>query len=61
MMVAYLLKTKELMRSISTVSLEVVPRSKNSNLDALANLASTKDAELLNAVSMEFLAEPCFK
>ena len=59
--VAYLEKAKELMGSISTVIIEVVPRSKNSNTDALAKLASTKDAELLNAVSIEFLSKPNIK
>ena len=60
-MVAYLEKVKELMGSISTVTIEVVPRSKNSNADALAKLVSTKDAKLLNAVSVEFLSEPNIK
>ena len=57
-MVAYWEKAKELTGSISTVTIGVVPRSKNANVDALAKLASTKDAELLNVVSVEFLAEP---
>ena len=60
-MVAYLEKVKELIRSISTFTIEVVPRSKNSHADALAKLASTKDAELLNALFVEFLSEPSFK
>ena len=34
---------------------------KNSNADALAKLASTKDIELLNAVFVEFLFEPNVK
>ena len=57
-MVAYLEKAKELIRSISTFTIEVVPRSKNSYADALAKLASTKDPDLLNAISVEFLSEP---
>ena len=60
-MVAYLDKAKELMGSISAVIVEVVPRLKNSNANALAKLASTKDAELLNAVPLEFLSEPSIK
>ena len=60
-MVTYLMKMKELMGSILAVTLEVVPRSKNANTDALGKLASTKDAKLLNAVSLEFLAEPSIK
>ena len=44
-MIAYLLKAKELMGSISMVSLEVVPRSKNANANALAKLAFIKDTK----------------
>ena len=65
-MVAYLAKAKELMGSISAISIEVVPQSKNVNGDALAKLATTKDIELLDvklldAVSVEFLFEPSIK
>ena len=60
-MVAYLVKAKELMGSVSAVTLEVVQRSKTANVDALAKFASTKGAKLLNAVSMEFLAKPSIK
>ena len=60
-MVAYLEKAKELLGSIRAVSIEVVPRSKNTNVDALAKLASTWDVELLDIVSVEFLAEPSIK
>ena len=56
MIITYLKKAKELMGSISAVTIQVVLRSKNSNVDALAKLASTKDVELLNAVSIEFLS-----
>ena len=31
---------------------------KNLNVDALAKLASTRDADMLDAISMEYLAEP---
>ena len=60
-MVAYLEKVKELIRSISTFTIEVVLRSKNSNTDAFAKLASTKDVELLNVVSVKFLFKPSIK
>ena len=60
-MVTYLVKAKELLGSISAVTIEVVPRSKNANVYALTKLASTKDAELLNPVFVEFLAEPSLK
>ena len=39
----------------------MVPRSKNSHADALAKLASTKDVELLNVVSIDFFYEPNIK
>ena len=57
-MVAYLEKVKKQLSSFSATSIEVIPRSKNSNVDVLAKLASTRDANLLDIVSMEFLAEP---
>ena len=60
-MVAYLENAKELIGSILAVTIEVVPRSKNANTDALAQLASTKDTELLNAMFVEFLAKPNMK
>ena len=60
-MVTYLEKAKEFMGSISVISIEVMPRSKNANADALAKLTSTKETELLVSVSVEFLAEPRIK
>ena len=57
-MVAYLEKAKKLMGTFPITSVDVITRSKNANSNALAKLASTKDAELLDAVSVEFLAEP---
>ena len=38
-MVAYLEKAKELMKAIPTASIEVIPQSKNANVDAFAKLA----------------------
>ena len=58
---AYLEKPKGLMKTIPTASIKVISRSKNTNVDALAKLASTTNAELLDAVSVEFLAEPNIK
>ena len=55
---AYLDKAKEQLSSFFAVSIEVIPRSRNSNTNALAKLASTKDTDLLDAVFVEFLAEP---
>ena len=48
--VAYLEKAKELMRSILAITIEVVPRSKNANVHALAKLTSTKDVEIMQCL-----------
>ena len=55
-MTAYLEKAKVQLSLFFTASIEVIPGSKNSNADALVKLALTRDADLLDAVSMEFLA-----
>ena len=60
-MVVYLEKAKDLLRTIPTASIEVVPQSENGNINALANLASIKDAKLFNMVSVKFLTEPSIK
>ena len=60
-MVTYLEKAKELVKAIPMASIEVISWSKNTNVDALAKLTSTKDVELLNLVSVEFLAKPSKK
>ena len=57
-MAAYLAKEKEQLSSFSAASIEVIPWSRNSNANALAKLASTRNVYLLDAVFMEFLAEP---
>ena len=57
-MVAYLDKAKEQLSLLSAASIDVIPRSRNSNADALAKLASIRDVDLLDAVFVEFLAEP---
>ena len=54
----YLDKPKEQLSSFSTASIKVIPQNKNSNTDALAKLASTRDADLLDAISVELLAKP---
>ena len=58
---AYLEKAKEMMGTFPTASIEVILRSQNANVDALAKLASTSDTELLDVVSVEFLAKPSIK
>ena len=60
-MAAYLEKVKGLMETFPIASIEVISPSKNVNIDALMKLASTRDSELLDAVSVEFLAEPGIK
>ena len=57
-MVAYLEKARNLIKSFPLFTIEMIPRVNNSHVNALAKLASTKDAELLDVVSVEFLAEP---
>ena len=57
-MVAYLEKVKELMGTFSTAFIEVILRSKNAKAEAMAKLASRRDAKLLDSVSVEFLVEP---
>ena len=57
-MAAYLEKAKELLSLFSATSIEVILRSKNSNVDALVKLALMSDADLLDVVSVEYLVEP---
>ena len=57
-MAAYLEKAKEQLSLFSAASIEVIPRIKNSNADALAKMASRRNADLLDPVSIEFLAKP---
>ena len=56
--IAYLEKAKKQLSLFSAASIEVIPRSKNLNVDALAKLASTGDTDLLDAIFAECLAEP---
>ena len=60
-MAAYLEKAKGLMEAFPIASIKVILQSKNANIDALAKLASTRDLELLDAVSVEFLVKPSIK
>ena len=57
-MAAYLDKAKKLVSLFSASSIEVIPRIRNSNADALVKLSSIKDSDLFDAVFVEFLAEP---
>ena len=60
-MAAYLEKAKGLMGAFRITSTEVILQSKNANADALAKLTSTRDVELPDVVSVEFLAKPSIK
>ena len=57
-MATHLEKAKKLMGTFPITFVEVILRSKSVNVDALAKLASTKDTELLEAMSVKFLVEP---
>ncbi|XP_024018662.1 uncharacterized protein LOC112090784 [Morus notabilis] len=54
-MAAYLKKVKEALGSLAAYDIQQVPRAENSNADALAKLATSRDAELLNLVPVEVL------
>ena len=60
-MAVYFEKAKGLMKIIQTASIEVILQSKNTNAYAYAKLASTRDAELVDTVLVEFLAEPSIR
>ena len=55
---AYLDKANEQLSLFSVASIEFIPRSRNSKANALEKFASIRDADLLDAISMEFLDEP---
>ena len=55
---AYLEKAKEQLRLFSIASIEVIRLSKNLNANALTKLALMRDVDLLDVVSMEYLAKP---
>ena len=57
-MVAYLQKAKDLLSTFSSFKIQQGPRAQNTQADALARLASTKDVELLEVIPVEFLNEP---
>ena len=51
-------KAKNLMSFFSSYTIHQVLSSQNAQVDALARLASTKDAELLEVIPVEFLDKP---
>ena len=57
-MAAYLNKVKSLLAQFAEYTIKLVSREQNSNADALAKLASARDADTLNIVPVEYLAQP---
>jgi len=57
-MAAYLKKVKEALEKFATFDIQQVPRAENSNADALARLATSRDADLLHLVPLEVLKVP---
>ncbi|XP_024017090.1 uncharacterized protein LOC112090316 [Morus notabilis] len=57
-MAAYVKKVKEALRRLTAYDIQQVPRADNSNVDALAKLATSRDVELLNLVPVEVLKAP---
>ena len=60
-MVAYLQKAKYLLSAFSSYTIQLVLRAQNVQVDALARLASTKDTELREVITVEFLNEPSIR
>lgn len=54
----YLKKVMELLPCFEKFELNRIPRTKNTNTNALSKLASSKDSELLRVVSIEHLPRP---
>ena len=54
-MAAYLQKAKELLGSFSSYTISQIPKSQNSEADALTRLALMKDVDQLKIVSVETL------
>lgn len=60
-MMAYLSKVKDSSAQFDRYSIQQVPRDKNSNGDALAKLASTKDTESLGIIPIKNLSNLSIK
>ena len=57
-MVAYLKSAQVLLKSFDKYNVIQVPRADNTYADALARLASTKEADLHGLIPVEHLAQP---
>ena len=60
-MATYLQKAKDLLSIFCSLKIRQVPREHNTQADALARLASTKDADLLEVIPVEFLSKPSIR
>ena len=60
-MAAYLAKAQELLHALGRYTIRQVPREQNSNADALARLATTRDSELIDVVPVDHLEAPSMK
>lgn len=56
---AYLATAQEMLHVLRRYTFRQVPREQNSNTDALAKLATTKDSELINVVPVDHMEIPC--
>ena len=57
-MIIYLKKVRELLKKFLRVQVRHIPRTENSRVDALANLATAPHGDLDRRVPVEHLMEP---
>ena len=57
-MAAYLTKVKEYLDQFEKYMIEQIPKEQNTNVDALAKLASTQDEDTLESIPIEYLSRP---
>ena len=57
-MILYLKKVRELLKKFVLVQVRYVPRAENSQVDALAKLATTSQEDLDMRIPVEHLSEP---
>ncbi|XP_062105399.1 uncharacterized protein LOC133817028 [Humulus lupulus] len=57
-MAAYLKRVKGYLEQLGGYSIEKIPRERNTHVDALTKLASTKDGDILESVPVEYLSRP---
>ena len=57
-MVAYLNKDKHMLAQFERYTIQYVLRDQNSNVEALAKLASKKDKDTLNFLLVQYLSSP---